>query len=169
VSNEAGAFAPIEPMPDGPPVPVVPPPLGTQAIPAPPSFPTAPSYPPAQPAAPPGYYAPAAPPTFQAQSVPGAYPSQYAYAPVPPKGLSIASMVLGIIGVLLSFSYGLGLFPSIAAVITGHMARKRQLWAKGFSLAGLITGYVGIGISVAWIVFLIVIFSTIGSRGGFDN
>jgi hypothetical protein len=148
VPDENGGFAPIEPMPQGPaPVPVAPP----------------------QPSAPPGYYVPTPPPAFQGQAAPSAYPAQWAYTPLPPRGLSIASMVLGIAGVFFSFTYGLGLFPSIAAVITGHMARKRQPYAKGFSLAGLITGYVGIGVSVLWIAGIIVFFVAIANDPDFSN
>lgn len=71
-----------------------------------------------------------------------------------PSGLSIASMVTGISGVLLSLG-GLGLLPALAAVITGHMARTRDPGARPFWLTGLITGYVGLGLSV--VVGLIVI------------
>jgi Domain of unknown function (DUF4190) len=92
---------------------------------------------------------------------PPSYQSPYFGAPQPPKGLSIASMVLGIVGVFFSLGYGFGLLPSIAAVITGHLARKRQPYASSMSLAGLICGYIGIGISVLWIVGLIVFFSLI--------
>jgi hypothetical protein len=74
-------------------------------------------------------------------------------------------MILGIAGVFFSFFYGIGLFPSIAAVITGHMARKRQPHARGLSLAGLITGYIGIGISVFWVAGIIILFVVIGSNG----
>jgi hypothetical protein len=82
------------------------------------------------------------------------YPGVY-YPPQPPRGLAIASMVLGIVGVFFSFGYGFGLFPSIAAVITGHLARKRQPSARGYWLAGLICGYIGLGISVLWIIGII--------------
>jgi hypothetical protein len=95
-------------------------------------------------------------PTYQPAAYPPGYAAAYYGAPQPPRGLSIASMVLGIAGVFFSFGYGFGLFPSIAAVITGHIARKRQPYASGMSLAGLICGYVGLGISVLWIIGIIV-------------
>jgi hypothetical protein len=131
----ASSVPPIEPVPVVAPTAVTPPP--------PPVDPYA------QPASPPPPpYAPAAyPPTSQAG---------YYGAPQPPKGLAIASLVTGIAGAFFSLFYGLGLFPSIAAVITGHLARKRQPYARGFWLAGLITGYVGLGISVLWIVGIII-------------
>ncbi len=90
---------------------------------------------------------------------PGGYPYSYpygTYAPPPPRGLAIASMVTGIVGVFLSFSYGLGFLPSLAAVITGHLARKRQPYARGMSLSGLICGYIGLGISVLWTIGIVV-------------
>jgi hypothetical protein len=76
-----------------------------------------------------------------------AYPAYYG-APVPPRGLSITSMILGIVGVLGITAYGLGIFPAIAAVITGHIAQKKQPYAKGFWLTGIITGYVSIVLSL---------------------
>jgi hypothetical protein len=63
-------------------------------------------------------------------------------------------MVLGIVGVVFSAFYGLGLLPAIAAVITGHIASRKQRHAKGFWLTGIITGYAGIGICL--IVFAII-------------
>ncbi len=104
---------------------------------------------------------------------PPAHPG-VAYAPQPQSGLSVASMVLGIVGIVFSLGYGFGLFPSIAAVITGHLARKRQPHARGYWLAGLVCGYVGLGISLLWIAGLIIIavilISTPGLVGtsGFD-
>lgn len=100
------------------------------------------------------------PPSPGVYAAPNAY--GYAYAPAqPPRGLSIASMVLGICGVFFSFFYAFGLFPSIAAVITGHLAIKRQPYARAMSIAGLICGYVGIAISLLWIVAIValIIFS----------
>jgi hypothetical protein len=133
----------------------------------------APAVPPegAVPPPPPGYYNPTAPQyagqVYPGQAAPGAYPPNYAYTPAPPRGLSIASMVLGIASIVFSI-YGFGLFPGIAAVITGHLGRKRQPAARGFSLAGLITGYVGIGIALLWIAGIIVVV-VIGVNGGFDD
>jgi hypothetical protein len=166
VTDGGQDFVPIEPTPVvAQPVPPVA--ASTGAVPPPP--------PPA------GYYNPTPPPyagqqnsgqqypgqQYPVQGAPGAYPVQYAYAPAPPRGLSIASMILGIASIVFSV-YGFGLFPGIAAVITGHLGRKRQLQARGFSLAGLITGYVGIGIAVLWIAGIIVVVA-IGVNGGFDD
>jgi hypothetical protein len=110
-------------------------------------------------------------------STPGAPPSPYGapqpyvngpYVPQPPKGLSITSMVLGIASVLLSFCYGFGFLPAVAAVITGHMATKRQPYAKVYWLTGIITGYASIGIALLWVLILVVIVFA-SAPGGFSR
>jgi hypothetical protein len=147
VSSEppANSVPPIEPAPVlAPPVPVVPPVFLAPAVPGTPSlvpYPAPQPYPPA----PPGY---------------GGQPGQpYVgyYTPQPQRGLATASMVTGIAGVFFALFEGFGFLPSLAAVITGHLARKRQPYARGMWLTGLICGYIGLGISLIWIVVLIVI------------
>ena len=64
-------------------------------------------------------------------------------------------MVTGIASLVFSF-YGFGILPSIAAIITGNLARKSQPHARGFWLAGLICGYVGLGFAILWIVGIII-------------
>lgn len=78
----------------------------------------------------------------------------------PPKGLAIASLVCGCSGILLSwFLFGI---PSILAVIFGHVAlsKARQGTASGreLAIAGLITGYIIIGIFVLMLVLVGVAF-----------
>jgi type IV pilus assembly protein PilA len=83
-------------------------------------------------------------------SQPGGYPPQY--APDPAQGLSIASMVTGIVGVLFFF------FPAaLAAVIMGHIAQKKEPRAKGFWITGLITGYVGLVVGIIVVLAAIAI------------
>ena len=93
--------------------------------------------------------APVAPAAPVAQPTPYAAPQPQYRAPQPPKGLSVASMILGLGGLLLSF-FGLGFLINVAAVITGHLAAKRQPHAKGFWLTGIITGYLGIAFSLVY-------------------
>jgi hypothetical protein len=123
-----------------------------------PEAPAAPSAPaaPAAPAATP-YGAPAS-----GATVPPAYGSaaaygQAAYVPQPAgpaQGLSITSMVLGLVGLLFSL-FGWGFLIALAAVITGHLAQRRQPWAKPMWLTGIITGYVGVGFSLLWIIIVV--------------
>lgn len=81
-----------------------------------------------------------------AQSSPQPYPAT-PYVAGPPQGLSIVSMVLGIVAVLVLFT-GLSWLPGMAAIITGHLAQRSQPSAKPFWLTGLITGYVAAGVSL---------------------
>ena len=87
--------------------------------------------------------------------------------PPPSKTLSLISMILGIVGVLFGFVYGSGILFAIAAVILGHLGKKREgLPAKPFWLTGLITGYIGIALAAIVIIVIIlavVIFAASGA------
>lgn len=71
-------------------------------------------------------------------------------------GQATASMVLGILSLVM-----LGLLTAIPAVICGHMAKKKikqdpdQFTGEGSALAGLIMGYISIGLNVLVIGFAI--------------
>ncbi|MBW4095475.1 MAG: DUF4190 domain-containing protein [Acidobacteria bacterium] len=80
----------------------------------------------------------------------------YAGAPVSAgsKGLSIASMVVGIVSLL-----GLGFFiiPSIGGIVLGHLGMvKEKPQGKVFSLVGLITSYLALVIyGLVWIGIIV--------------
>ncbi|HEY9497803.1 MAG TPA: DUF4190 domain-containing protein, partial [Terrimesophilobacter sp.] len=76
-----------------------------------------------------------------------------AYPAAPPRGLSITSMVLGIVS-LVGFFLGGGLL-SIGAIIFGHIALRREPTGRGMAIAGLATGYVGLG--VGFLLFLLIL------------
>src|SRR5438034_9879767 len=77
--------------------------------------------------------------------------------PIQPKnsGLAIWSLVLGILSLTCFY-----LFTGIPAVICGHIAHSRikrsggALEGSGLALAGLITGYIGIALSVVIVPLL---------------
>ena len=140
--------APLPPVSAAPPAPL--PPVAA-ARPDPYAQPGAqPTY------APPGAVPPAgSPPAYAAPAygTPGA-----AYTPAaagPPQGLALASMIVGIASVLLAF-VSVGLLPAIAAVVLGHLAQRRQSYARPLWLTGLVTGYVGLGISLIWGLFVLI-------------
>jgi Domain of unknown function (DUF4190) len=90
-----------------------------------------------------------------AQASPSPYYAAQGYATgqvIAPRGLSIAAMVCGIVGLALSF-FLMGFLPALAGVILGHIGMKKEPTAKGFAITGLITGYAGLALAV--IVFLI--------------
>jgi hypothetical protein len=141
-------FPPIEPVPEVKasevPAPLVPAPVApTPAVPVP-----SPAYGQPQP------YAPQ----------PAGQPQPYAQQPygqaVAPKGLSITSMILGILGAFGSL-FSLGFVPAVVGVVLGFVARKSQPHAKTFWMTGIITGFVGIGISALWL-FLFVLVAVVG-------
>lgn len=86
----------------------------------------------------------------------------------PYNGLAIASLVCGILSIVL-----LGIFTAIPAVICGHMSRgqlKRDpdqynSGSNGMALAGIITGYVTIVLTVIMIlVFAVIIMGEIAKH-----
>jgi hypothetical protein len=108
------------------------------------------------------------PPSFPPAGSPPPYGQQFgqpygapAYAPQRTNGLAIASFVLS----LFFFVCGIG---SILAVIFGHIARKqireRGEQGGGLATAGLIIGYIGIGIMALYLVSALVM-STTSSTG----
>jgi hypothetical protein len=141
------AAAPATPPP--PPPPYVDP--YAQVTPPPPP---APAYVPA------GYSAPGDAPAYQAG---------YYATPQPPRGLAVAALITGIAGAFFSFAYGLGLLPSIAGIITGHLARKRQPHAGGMALAGLICGYFGLAISILWIIGIILFIVFVAANPSYNS
>ncbi len=84
---------------------------------------------------------------------PSPYGQQGYYGmPAEPKTLSIASMVCGIASVIMGWI----LLPQIAAIITGHMALKREPAGKGLSITGLVLGYLCLlGYGAFWLLAII--------------
>jgi hypothetical protein len=79
--------------------------------------------------------------------------------------LAIVSLVAGVAGLTV-----LPFLASIVAVVTGHIGRK-ELRAKGQSgdglaIAGLITGYIGIGLGLLVAIILFIFFGVLVAAGG---
>ena len=127
--------------PDSPPPPPPPPPPAAYAPPPP-----APAYPPPG-YAPPGYPAPG-------YATPG-YPVK-----AKANGLALTSMILGIVGITVGLC--LIFFPvmPILAVVFGHIGltqiRKTGAPGRGYAIAGLVTGYIGIALAVLWLIGTII-------------
>ncbi|GAA1126416.1 DUF4190 domain-containing protein [Citricoccus alkalitolerans] len=62
-----------------------------------------------------------------------------------PTGLAVASMVLGIVGVVTG---GFLFVPQILAVILGHLSLHRDRQGRGFAIAGLVMGYLMTGFTL---------------------
>jgi Domain of unknown function (DUF4190) len=99
---------------------------------------------------PPSYGQP--PPPSYGQPPPPSY-GQQDYGPQPSRatnGMAIASMVLGLVWLC-----GLG---SVLALVFGYMARsqisQRNESGSGFAIAGIVLGWVGVGLLVVYLVLL---------------
>ncbi|MDQ0662068.1 hypothetical protein QFZ35_000566 [Arthrobacter ulcerisalmonis] len=91
-------------------------------------------------------------------------PSYYG-RPVEPKTLSIASMVCGIASVIMGWL----LLPQLAAIITGHLALRREPSGRGMSITGLVLGYLCLlGYGAVWLLLIIglAVAGTAGSNTG---
>ena len=107
--------------------------------------------PPVPPMPPPPAYAYAPPPGFP----PPAYPVK-----AKANGLALASMILGIVGITVGLC--LIFFPvmPILAVVFGHLGlsqtRTTGAPGRGYAIAGLVTGYIGIALAILWLIALII-------------
>lgn len=81
---------------------------------------------------------------------------------VPQSGLAIASLVCGILGILMCYVNALGALP---AVICGHMALRRireselPMAGRGMAIAGLIMGYLGLLFQIGIVAIIVFAFS----------
>ncbi len=90
--------------------------------------------------------------------LPGAQPPPGMMAPPRTNGYAVASLICGV-GQFFFLT-----FASIPAVILGHMARRRIRQTgeqgDGMALAGLILGWIGIGITVIVAAFVVAVVAT---------
>lgn len=151
---EPASNVPTEPvMPqEAPPVqPQTPPPVQAQTPP-----PEQPQTPPVQPQTPPPVQ-PQTPPQVQVQTPPPVQmqtpPSvQQAEEPKKHSGLSIASLVLGIVGLV---SCGALMVPEVLAIVFGLVGIKDKKHKRGMAIAGTILGVVSIVAFIALIMYTI--------------
>jgi hypothetical protein len=96
------------------------------------------------------------------------YPAQYGGQPFPKNDLGVWALVLGIVSIVMC-----GFVAGIPAVIVGGKARQAvrngEADNDGLALGGIITGWVGIGLSVLIIAIYVIMFAAIGASGGFDS
>ncbi|MBO0832816.1 MAG: DUF4190 domain-containing protein [Actinobacteria bacterium] len=118
------------------------------------------AYPPPPPGYPPPGYGPPGygPPGFPPPGYgPPGYPVAYER---PTDGLAVASLVLGILGLIILYVIG-----PILAVIFGHVSLRRtatgEKEGRGMAIAGLVLGYLGIVGTVLVIVVVFVIGSSV--------
>lgn len=95
-------------------------------------------------------------------------PTQHGYqAPPSTDGFAITSMVLGIIAVITCY---FGIILGTLAVIFGHLSlgkikRDPKLGGKGMAIAGLVTGYISIAITLVFGIMLLFAATTANEFG----
>lgn len=115
-----------------------------------------PQYPP-----PPGYGQPQYPPPPPGYGQPAYGQPAYAMQIAQPNGLALASLIAGILSLTLC-----GTVAAIVAIVTGHMGLNRaktlppELARRGMALAGLIMGYISVGITVLIVILVIIASAT---------
>ncbi len=81
----------------------------------------------------------------------GSYPVPYG---AEPRGMSIASLILGTAAVLTG---GLLILPQLLAVVFGHLALRREPAGRPLALTGLILGYVMLLVGLLLVVGFILL------------
>lgn len=127
---------------------------------APPQYPAAPVQGPGQFPQQPYPAAPGNRPIQPYGQQPYGQPYYSGLTPAEPKGMSIAALVLGIVGVI---SGGWFIIPQILAVVFGHIGLKKEPSVKGMAITGLVLGYLMVAISLAYGLVLLFAFSSSSS------
>jgi hypothetical protein len=106
----------------------------------------------------------------QPAAYPGAYPAAMVVRAAPTNSLAVVSLVSGILSWLLC-----PLIGAIVAVVTGHAARGQIKTSGeaggGLAMAGLVLGYISLGLTALGILFWLVllgglaVIGAIGSSG----
>lgn len=126
-----------------------------QNPPAPPSTGTPPPPPPVTPPTPPTYQAP--PPSAPSGYIPPA-PQPHS------NGMAIASLIIGIFALILSWTVVLGIILGALALIFGFLGKKKahtdpSVGGRGMAIAGIVLAFIGIAIA-ALIIILVVVLAT---------
>ncbi len=75
--------------------------------------------------------------------------------PKPSSGFAITSLVCGILSILCCYcTLGVTVIPAIMAIIFGIVAQKKGQ-SKGLSIAGIITGVIGLLLSLGMIIYIV--------------
>lgn len=83
---------------------------------------------------------------------------QSPYAAPPPRGLSIASLIIGVASIVL----GLTVLVPLVGLILGVMGLRREPEGRGFALAGIWINAVILLLGAIVVVFVIVTLLTVG-------
>lgn len=112
------------------------------------------------------------------QQSPYSSPNPYGYAPPQPRmnTLSIVSLCASgsiVVLVMLIFIFpAIGLLPSLAGIVTGHVAlsqiKRTGERGRGLAVTGLAVGYAVLGLLLLGFIAMIAFFGLLGATGGFS-
>jgi len=91
------------------------------------------------------------------------YPQNPYQPPRESTGLSVASLVLGILSMLGFFAI---ILVPLAGVITGHLGLRREPQSRGLAIAGLITSWIGLVLAIVVYAVAIWLIWWVGSEYG---
>lgn len=91
------------------------------------------------------------------------YPQNPYQPPRESTGLSVASLVLGILSMLGFFAI---ILVPLAGVITGHLGLHREPQSRSLAIAGLITSWIGLVLAIVVYAVAIWLIWWIGSEYG---
>lgn len=85
-------------------------------------------------------------------------------------GLGIASMILGIVSIVICCCYGAGLLLAIPGLVLGLVAKKSPETGNrsGFAIAGIIISSISIGLNLMCLIYMIYNLVEIGSMSPSD-
>lgn len=85
-------------------------------------------------------------------------------------GMGIASMILGIVSIVICCCYGAGLLLAIPGLILGLVAKKSPETGKrsGFAIAGIIISAISIGLNLMCLIYMIYNLVEIGTMSPSD-
>jgi hypothetical protein len=113
------------------------------------------------------------PPQQWGQPQPG-YPYGSGYAPPQNDGMALTAMIVGIVSLVLTCGYGIGLLGSPVALVLGRVSMKRidrsggRLAGRGMAQTGFILGIIGTVLLVLALIALVIVI-VVAVNGGFDN
>lgn len=103
----------------------------------------------------------------------GGYPYGSVAMPRSMNSMAIASMVVSITGVVLIFCYGIGGLLGLVGAILGHVGRRQLRTSgeagEGMALAGIIIGWIVVGVSIAVVALIVVVIASAGSVDNIDG
>jgi hypothetical protein len=125
--------------------------------------------------------APPYPPPYPYGYPPGPYPGSYPPPPMPygdyapvvlRNGLGVAALVVGVLGIVASFTVVGGVILGVVAVVLGLVGRARVTRGEasngGVALTGIVLGVIAIVAGLAFIQIWVTVFNEVGAGDYFD-